>query len=116
MPWWCTTRTRRPATGSLQAILSKAGARPVFDTRVMDRPVTEVRIALSAHDHGIHGPTPTQGEIDDRTDEWHREPSGMELHQALGMTTTEFGRFIEDPADVPMRPLPPFPPATRGHG
>jgi hypothetical protein len=36
--------------------------------------------------------------VDRLVDEWHRDTGGKELHEHLGITLEEFGRWITDPA------------------
>lgn len=35
-------------------------------------------------------------EIDDFVDEWHQQPNGLELRQALGMTKSEYNLWMLD--------------------
>ncbi len=37
-------------------------------------------------------------EIDDWVDQWHDTDTGMELHEFLGMTSDEYGLWVEQPS------------------
>jgi hypothetical protein len=41
-------------------------------------------------------------EIDDSVDQWHEAPMGLSLHEYLGMTTEEYGLWLDSPDTLPL--------------
>jgi hypothetical protein len=69
--------------------------------------VTNAKEKTMNADHETQSTRASHNDIDQRISEWHADPRGERLHEALGWTEKEYAAWICSPQAIPDRPLPP---------